>query len=287
MTAPVHTDALLELINERADVATGSLLELVERVRRRLVALAIDPAKLQGPALAAIVADLLAEMGVAARRTRAGSDTVDEDRVREELDYRQGRLLRLSRDLASTERPSLAKALLMLKQASFMASGLRAVLSDGLVGQQTAERRRAAQRGSQVLMWVPERDACVRCLRMAGMRLLNVRDQFPGGLSYDPGQEDRDAPAIPGPPLHPRCRCELQLVARGASEPASQALRREADRSILRGFALESESDATRRRAAAALLASGVQAPASVKADARKRLRRGAEPFGRAVPGGS
>jgi hypothetical protein len=287
VTAPIHTDALLDLINDRADVAAGSLLELVERVRRRLIVLSVDPAKLQGPALAAIVTALLSEMGVAARATRAGSDTVDKDRVQPELDYRKARLERAARDLATTERPSLAKALLMLKQATFMASGLRVVLSDGLVGAQTAERRREAQRGSQVLMWVPERDACVRCLRMAGMRLLSARDQFPGGLSYDPAQDTTDAPAIPGPPLHPNCRCELQLVARGASELASQALRREADRSILRGFALESESDATRRRAAAALLASGVQAPASVKADARKRLRSGAEPFGRAVPGGA
>jgi hypothetical protein len=286
VTAPVHTDALLELISERADVATGSLLELVARVRRRLVALSIDPAKLQGPALAGIVAALLAEMGVAARATRAGSDTADEERIAEELAYRRARLERAARDLATTERPSLAKALLMLKQASFMASGLRAVLSDGLVGQQTAERRRAAQRGSQALMWVPERDACVRCLRMAGMRLLNVKDQFPGGLSYDPAQETTDAPTIPGPPLHPHCRCELQLVDRGASEPASQALRREADRSVLRGFALESEGDASRRRAAAALLASGVQAPASVKADARKRLKVG-EGFTRPVPDGT
>jgi hypothetical protein len=290
MTAPVHADTLLNLINDRADVATGLLLELVERVRRRLVALAVDPTKLQGPALATIVADLLAEMGVAARRTRAGSTPVDKDRVDAELDYRRARLERAARDLATTERPSLAKALLMLGAASAMASGLRAVLSDGLVAQQTAERRRAAQRGSQgrnVLMWVPERDACARCLRYAGMRLLNAKDRFPGGLSYDPDQASTSEDTVAGPPLHPYCRCELQLVAKGASEGASEALQREAERAIMKGWALESESQKSRRRAAAALLEQKtILAPVSVRREAAKRLGQ-RTPFTRPIPSGN
>jgi hypothetical protein len=290
VTAPAHTDALLELINERADVTTGSLLELVARVRRRLVALAIDPAKLQGPALAGIVSALLAEMGVAAWRTWAGSTPVDKDRVKDELDYRKARLERAARDLATTERPSLAKALLMLGVAGAMASGLRGVLSDGLVGAQTAERRREAQRGSQgrnVLMWVPERDACARCLRYAGLRLLNAKDRFPGGLSYDPDQASTGEGTVVGPPLHPHCRCELQVVAKGASEGASEALQREAERAIMKGWALESESQKSRRRAAAALLEQKtILAPVSVRREAAKRLGE-RTPFTRPVPSGN
>jgi hypothetical protein len=286
MTAPRHTDALRELIEQRAERVTVPLLELVERVRRRMVALGVDPARLQGTPFEALIDQLIAEMTIAAGRAdRAGSD---QNRVSKELEYRTDRVRAFARELSTTERPTLTKALLIASQALFMASALTAALSDYAVAQHTRERRKALSgrlRGQSVLMWVPERDACAQCLRYAGIRLLTVREEFPGGLSYDPQRVDRDAPGVPGPPLHPACRCELQLVPKGRSEPASRALRREADRSILRGFALESEGDASRRRAAEALLASGVRAPDSVKADARRRLREGGH-FGREVPGG-
>lgn len=283
VTTPQHSDALLARLEQRIGPATAPLLALLAKVRRRLAVLALNPASLVGDPVDRIVDQVLLEMGIAARRAvRAGSSR---DVVMEELRHRQRRVTALARDLAGMERPSLARALLMLKQAEHLASGLRGALSDTLVGAQTQERRRIAQRGSQVLMWVPERDACVRCLRYSGLRLLSGKDEFPGGLSYDTASEDRTAAAIPGPPLHPHCRCELQLVRRGDSGPASDALRREADRSILRGFALESEGDAARRRAASQLLSSGVQAPQSVKADARRRLREGGQ-FGREVPSG-
>jgi hypothetical protein len=283
LTTPTHTDALLATIEQRADVINAPLLEVLERVRRRLVALSLDPTKLQGPAVAAIVDEVLAEMAVAARRAvRAGSD---KDRVTEELDYRQRRTQLLARDLQTTERPSLAKALLMLRAAESLASGLKGIVSDQEVTRQT-EAVRGKLRPGNVLMWVPERDACVRCTRYAGLRLLRPGDRFPGGLSYDPEQDTTDVPSVKGPPLHPHCRCELQQVRKGGSEDASAALRREADRSVLKGWARESESNAARRRAAEKLLASGVRAPASVKAEARRRLR-GDGPFVREVPDGA
>lgn len=282
MTTPTHTDALLATIEQRVDAINIPLLEVLERVRRRLVALSLDPDKLQGPAVAAIVDEVLAEMAVAARRAvRAGSD---KDRVTEELDYRQRRTQLLARDLETTERPSLAKALLVLSAAAALASGLKGIISDQEVTRQT-EAVRGKLRPGNVLMWVPERDACVRCARYAGLRLLRPGDRFPGGLSYDPEQDTTDAMTVKGPPLHPHCRCELQQVRKGDSEDASAALRREADRSVLKGWSLESESNAARERAAKALLQSGVQAPASVKAEARRRLR-GDGPFVREVPGG-
>lgn len=280
MTGPQPTDPLLALIEERAGAVVGNLLELLDRVRKRLVQLALDPAKLQTAELDQILAQVLAEMARATRRAaEAGSDR---DVVNEMLKARRHRFLTLSRSLRTTERPTLTKALLALKTAQGLAQGLRGVISDDLVHAQTQARRFEA-RGDMVVMWVPERDACARCLRYAGLRLIRPGDSFPGGLSYDPDEATTHAPKIDGPPLHPHCRCELQLIRKGDDEEASLALRREADRSILKGFALESESQAARRRAADKLLSSGVQAPKSVKADAARRLR-GDEPFTRPVP---
>lgn len=282
---------LAETIAERVAAITGDLAGVLERVRKRLAQLALDPAKLQGPALDVIVADVLSEMTGAAAAARqflgAGSDRTA---VTELLDAKQSRLLALSRSLASADRPSLARGLSMLKQAAAFGSGLDGLVSDRLVGQDTATKRREAQHGrfreKQVLMWVPERDACARCQRYAGLTLLDPKDTFPGGLSFDPAQQTTDAPAVPGPPLHPHCRCELQLIPRGDSGPASEALAREAQRSIMKGWSLESEGDASRRRAAQALLSSGdAIVPKSVKLEARKRLGED-QGFTRGVPTG-
>jgi hypothetical protein len=280
-----HTDQLLNLIERRVTATNADLLALLDRVRQRLAQLAVDPAKLAGPALTAIVDQILAEMAVAARRAaRAGSD---KDRVGELLKEQATRVSGLSRSLRAAERPTLAKALLVLQAAHTLASGLKGTLSDAAVQGQTKVRRSqlADQGRAVVLMWVPERDACARCLRYAGLRLLRPTDAFPAGLSYDPQQADSGAGDIPGPPLHPHCRCELQVVSKGDSEDASQALQREAERAVLKGWALASEGAASRKRAAKALLAAGASVPKSVKAEALKRLKEG-ERFTRPVPTG-
>jgi hypothetical protein len=54
-------------------------------------------------------------------------------------------------------------------------------------------------------------------------------------------------------------------------------------RSVLKGWALPSESDAVRTRAAQALLNSNVIAPKSVIAETRRRLKSG-QPFIQDVP---
>jgi hypothetical protein len=289
MTMPEAGD-LQAAVQDALGPITGQLADVLERVRKRLAQLALDPAKLQGPALAAIVADVLREMAGAATAARrvlgAGSERTA---VTELRDAKQSRLLALSRSLAASDRPSLARALAMLRQAAAFGSGLEGIISDKLVVDDTAAKRREAQHGrfreKQVLMWVPERDACARCQRYAGLTLLDPRDTFPGGLSFDPAQQTTDAPDVSGPPLHPHCRCELQIIPRGDSGPASEALAREAQRSILKGWALESEGDASRRRAAKALV-DHAQVPKSVKAEARKRLRETGD-FNRAVPTGN
>jgi hypothetical protein len=287
MTAPQHRDALLELIQERSGAVGADLLALVERVRTKLVELSLDPTKLTGPALDKIVNELLRAINLTAAATSKLEGREVRSRVLDLADYRSSRLQTFARILTGAERPTLGAALLVLRQAEAFASDMRMVISDHQVAKANAAvLEQANRRWSMVAMWVPERDACARCLAYAGLRLLRPGDEFPGGLSYVPEERDSGAGKVAAPPLHPRCRCELQLVRRGDSEAASAALKREADRSIVRGFALESEGDARRRRAAKALLASGVNLPKSVKADARRRLQQG-ETFTRPVPDGS
>lgn len=65
---------------------------------------------------------------------------------------------------------------------------------------------RALGRGVR-LLWVTEPGACAACRAYAG-RHIQPGGRFPGGLSLDP-QRTVFAAAIPGPPRHPHCRCQL------------------------------------------------------------------------------
>lgn len=132
-------------------------------------------------------------------------------------------------------------------------------------------------------VWHAERDACVACLAYAGRYVSSPDDSFPPGLTYGdrPLQPLGD---IAGPPLHPGCRCTLSLVHVEAVVDLSVALQREAQRSVLRGWSLPSESDAVRLRAAEALLKAGTSLPKSVQEYARRAVRDGRFGRGRDQP---
>lgn len=121
-------------------------------------------------------------------------------------------------------------------------------------------------------VWVAETNACVECLAYSG-RVAAPGKSFPGGLTYGAKSYNRDP--IDVPPRHPRCRCTVEPLV---SREYADALRREADRSVLRGFSLESEPMRVRVDAAARLLDSGVDAPKSVIAYARRAVRDGEFP---------
>jgi hypothetical protein len=141
------------------------------------------------------------------------------------------------------------------------------------------------------LVWVAERDACVHCLAYAG-EVIHMHESFPVDLTY--GKK----PLVPwpepqwlsGPPLHPNCRCRLSVWlghAEGAPGPTlPEVLKREAQRSILKGWRMETESEGVRLAAADRLLARGVNAPKSVKNYARTAIKRGRFPS-RSVPSGN
>lgn len=120
----------------------------------------------------------------------------------------------------------------------------------------------AARQADADLVFVPERDACLECINRGG----------------DTG----DAATGNPPPVHPRCRCELQEF----NDPeVPKALKRESIRSVLRGFSLPSESEAARLRAAAEMLRRRPVAPKSVQDYARAAIKRGKFGRGRRVPG--
>lgn len=147
-----------------------------------------------------------------------------------------------------------------------------------VVGQAVNEGLTAGIRaiGAQKL-WVAERDACVNCAAYAGL-VADVGDDFPGGLSWDPQQRGRGEP-LPAPPLHPNCRCRVVAWKDEWAEPGvlpfPEALRREARRSIARGFSLQTESNAARIRAARELLRRGANLPRSVEAYAATAIAAG------------
>lgn len=121
-------------------------------------------------------------------------------------------------------------------------------------------------------VWVAEVNACVECLAYSG-RVAAPGKTFPGGLTYGPKSYNPEPVAFP--PRHPRCRCTVEPLR---AKSYAEALRREADRSVLRGFSLESESMKTRLDAAERLVARGVDAPKSVIAYARRSIKAGEFP---------
>jgi len=118
-------------------------------------------------------------------------------------------------------------------------------------------------------VWVAETNACVTCLGYSG-EIARPGKNFPAGRTY--GKTSTVSAPIAHPPAHPNCRCTVEPLR---SPEYAVALRREADRSVLRGFSLESESMGVRIDAARRLVENGVDAPKSVIAYARRSIRAG------------
>lgn len=149
-----------------------------------------------------------------------------------------------------------------------------------------AGERAVAAAGADKL-WVAERDACVTCAAYAGL-IAPADGSFPAGLSWDPRQRGR-SDALATPPKHPWCRCRVVAWRSSWLPPGvaslPEALRREAERSIARGWSMSTESRAARLRAAAELLHSGSRLPRSVQRAAQDAVRAGHFPA-RTVPTG-
>lgn len=143
-------------------------------------------------------------------------------------------------------------------------------------------------------MWVAERDGCVHCLAYSGVVAAYGRP-FPPDLTFG-SKPLRPWPdgVLDRPPLHSNCRCrttpwighdtEGALTASipgwhkgqaSANEALSESLKREARRSVLKGWSLPSESNYVRLSAADRLLQRGANLPKTVEAQARRAVRTG------------
>lgn len=172
------------------------------------------------------------------------------------------RLARADADAASIAAPVLG-----------FARRLRGSVSDA-VQRSGADAILTASRTARLpTVWVAETNACVHCLGLSGTVAQPGRD-FDGSATYGRRPLGNGGP-LRSPPRHPFCRCTLEPLV--APEYAA-ALRREADRSVLRGFSLESESMAVRIDAAERLIERGVDAPKSVIAFSRRAVRAGSFP---------
>lgn len=142
------------------------------------------------------------------------------------------------------------------------------------------------------LLWESLSDACVVCLALSGT-VVGHDEDFPADATFGdkPTEwwQDPDEPGPLRPPRHLRCRCKAVPYLGHAGPPGSltlpQALKREAQRSILRGFSLPSESESVRVRAADRLLKRGTSLPKSVRAYARRAVEQGRFPT-RTLPTG-
>ena len=118
-------------------------------------------------------------------------------------------------------------------------------------------------------VWISEVNACVTCLAYSGV-VAKPGKAFPAGLTY--GKTSTVDEPVDYPPAHPHCRCTVEPLS---DQSFADALRRESDRSVLRGFSLASEPMSVRIAAAERLLAKGVVAPKSVKKYAADAVKRG------------
>lgn len=123
-------------------------------------------------------------------------------------------------------------------------------------------------------LWVAERNACLTCLAYAGL-LADPGEPFPAGRTF--GDKSTVVEALAGPPAHPNCRCRISPwlgVVASAGVDLPEAMRREAQRTVLRGWS-QHTSEPARLRAADRLLRAHLLVPKSVADRARRAVAAG------------
>jgi hypothetical protein len=150
--------------------------------------------------------------------------------------------------------------------------------------------REATDEAGVPRIWVAETDACLHCLAYAG-EVAEPRQPYRDGLTFYIGPEGEPKPlrhlpgSIWGPPLHPNCRCGQEPMLGSEGYPVmpwetrettiSDALKREARRSVLRGESGSDSQPALIRAAAALLAVGGGGLPKTVRERARRAVKAG------------
>jgi hypothetical protein len=150
------------------------------------------------------------------------------------------------------------------------------------------------------LLWVAERDSCLTCAALSGHLSDRETRIFGDGTGFGGRPAQFAGDHFVGPPAHMHCRCRVtpwldpeqqdlrdripRQRGSALTDPTlPEALRREAERSVLLGLALPSEPTSVRAKAAQRLLdritdglaPSGWQVPKRVRSDAEKDLAAG------------
>lgn len=176
-----------------------------------------------------------------------------------------------------TQQPDASQTIVERARDDLRAIGTAEVNSTAARASETTAR----SLGAPGVVWVAERDACVNCIALSG-QVARIGQPFDGSLTW--GDKALQWSGFSGkPPRHPHCRCRLIPWDGGQETP--NALKREAERSIARGWSLPSESNAARLRALDRLLRQGTGLPPSVVRRARQALAAGNFPQGRNFPG--
>lgn len=133
-------------------------------------------------------------------------------------------------------------------------------------------------RDGLMVVWVAERNACLVCLALSG----SVIDPNSGaafdeestfGAPYSAMEVWPRGMPLMSPPRHPNCHCRLRIIT-AADTAVPMALRREAQRSVARGWS-GSDSKVQRLNAADRLLKHGSTLPKSVQHRSRVDIGRG------------
>jgi hypothetical protein len=129
------------------------------------------------------------------------------------------------------------------------------------------------------LIWFAEPDACLTCLALAG-EVVQCDEDFDRSLTFDRAPLPwYSSGGVLRPPRHPRCRCRAEPYRPGDWDETTAGmslvalLKRDAERSVLRGWAGASEP--RRLDAADRLLQAGSVLPAHVQDIARRAVERG------------
>lgn len=189
------------------------------------------------------------------------------DHIDTRASMRVQQAVKLSRVLDITSRPNVLLVTSTAHRAVTTAQADTAWAANRAVSEGQAAGALAA---GMDLIWMAERDACLHCLAHAGL-VVHPGNLFPAGISFDP--EGSKLPAVPYPPLHPHCRCRIR-VFNPDDMVFAESLRREAERSVARGFS-NYASRPRRVAAAGAVVATSNRLPKTVLARAARDVRLG------------
>jgi hypothetical protein len=284
-------EALLAL--ERRVLRDSVVLEFTKAVNDLRIALATESPDTLALLLAITPPDvtLLLQAAINEAHDLGTADAIDALREHALTDAQRARLLATrppetllatAQRLTTTMADDIAKAKLLANAGADITAAVSPALAAGNRLANTAtwavnsagntSVRQVADIAELPTVWVAETDACVHCLAYSG-RVCHPGAQFPGGLTY--GAKSYYPESLETPPLHGRCRCRLEVLR---DTSYADSLRREADRSVLRGFSLPSESMGVRIAAAQRLIGKGVDAPKSVLAFSRRAIKAGKFP---------